>query len=68
MVAYADWVGSDWLVAVIVTVCAVAMLAGAVYRPVALNVPTPSGAINHAIRFTMQHTKNDANNGYFVEA
>jgi hypothetical protein len=47
MVAYADWVGSDWLVAVIVTVCAVAMLAGAVYRPVALNVPTPSGAINH---------------------
>lgn len=27
-----------------------------------------SGAINHAIRFTMQHTKNDANNGYFVEA
>ena len=26
-----------------------------------------SGAINHAIRFTMQHTKNDANGGYFVE-
>ena len=25
-----------------------------------------SGAINHAIRFTMQQTKNDANNGYFV--
>jgi hypothetical protein len=25
-----------------------------------------SGAINHAIRFTMQVTKNDANNGYFV--
>ena len=25
-----------------------------------------SGAINHAIRFTMQHTKNDANDGYFV--
>ena len=26
-----------------------------------------AGAINHAIRFTMQQTKNDANNGYFVE-
>lgn len=26
-----------------------------------------AGAINHAIRFTMQVTKNDANNGYFVE-
>jgi len=26
-----------------------------------------SGAINHAIRFTMQVTKNDANDGYFVE-
>ena len=26
-----------------------------------------SGAIKHAIRFTMQHTKNDANGGYFVE-
>ncbi len=26
-----------------------------------------SGHINHAIRFTMQQTKNDANNGYFVE-
>lgn len=25
-----------------------------------------SGAINHAIRFTMAHTKDDANNGYFV--
>jgi Chitobiase/beta-hexosaminidase C-terminal domain len=25
-----------------------------------------SGAIHHAIRFTMQHTKNDANDGYFV--
>jgi hypothetical protein len=25
-----------------------------------------AGSINHAIRFTMQHTKNDANNGYFV--
>jgi hypothetical protein len=25
-----------------------------------------AGAINHAIRFTMQVTKNDANNGYFV--
>jgi hypothetical protein len=25
-----------------------------------------SGAINHAIRFTMQQTKNDANGGYFV--
>jgi hypothetical protein len=26
-----------------------------------------SGAINHAIRFTMQQTKSDANSGYFVE-
>ena len=26
-----------------------------------------SGAIKHAIRFTMQATKNDANDGYFVE-
>jgi len=26
-----------------------------------------SGAINHAIRFTLPHTKNDANGGYFVE-
>jgi hypothetical protein len=26
-----------------------------------------SGAINHAIRFTLQHTKNDGNGGYFVE-
>ena len=26
-----------------------------------------SGAIKHAIRFTMQHTKNDANGGYFVQ-
>ncbi|HVU48299.1 MAG TPA: hypothetical protein VHD85_19375, partial [Terracidiphilus sp.] len=26
-----------------------------------------SGAINHAIRFTMQQTKNNANGGYFVE-
>jgi hypothetical protein len=25
-----------------------------------------SGAINHALRFTMQQTKNDANGGYFV--
>jgi hypothetical protein len=25
-----------------------------------------SGAIHHAIRFTLQHTKNDANDGYFV--
>jgi hypothetical protein len=26
-----------------------------------------SGVINHALRFTMQQTKNDANGGYFVE-
>jgi hypothetical protein len=26
-----------------------------------------AGQINHAIRFTMQQTKNDANGGYFVE-
>jgi Putative Ig domain len=26
-----------------------------------------SGTINHAIRFTLPHTKNDANGGYFVE-
>jgi hypothetical protein len=26
-----------------------------------------SGAINHALRFTMQQTKNDSNGGYFVQ-
>src|SRR5580698_1341200 len=26
-----------------------------------------AGAINHAIRFTLQHSKSDANGGYFVE-
>jgi hypothetical protein len=26
-----------------------------------------AGAINHAIRFTLPHTKDDANDGYFVE-
>jgi hypothetical protein len=26
-----------------------------------------AGAVNHAIRFTLQQTKNDANGGYFVE-
>jgi hypothetical protein len=34
-----------WLVAVTVTVCAVAMLAGAVYSPVELMVPNPAGEI-----------------------
>ena len=26
-----------------------------------------SGSVNHAIRFTMEHTKDDSNDGYFVE-
>jgi hypothetical protein len=36
---------SAWLVAVTVTVSAVVMLAGAVYRPVELIVPAPAGEI-----------------------
>lgn len=39
IVAVANLVVSAWLVAVTVTVCCVVMLAGAVYRPVALIVP-----------------------------
>src|SRR5579864_989965 len=35
-----------WSVAVTVTVCCVAMLAGAVYRPVALTLPAPEGLID----------------------
>lgn len=42
----ADRLGSAWLVAVIVTVCCVAILAGAVYRPAALSVPAPIGLID----------------------
>jgi hypothetical protein len=34
-----------WLVAVTVTVVALAMLAGAVYRPVELTMPVPAGEI-----------------------
>jgi hypothetical protein len=40
MVALADLVGSATLWAFVVTVCAVRMLGGAVYRPAAEMVPT----------------------------
>jgi hypothetical protein len=39
-----------WLVAVSVTVCCVVMLAGAVYRPEELMLPTPPGVI---VQFTV---------------
>jgi hypothetical protein len=39
--AMADFVVSAWLVAVIVTVCCVETVAGAVYRPALLIVPAP---------------------------
>ena len=45
IVAEADLVVSNWLVAVIVTVCWVAMLDGATYKPDTLIVPTPAGLI-----------------------
>ena len=44
--AEADLVVSAWLVAVTVTVSCVAMFDGAVYRPLALIVPTPAGLID----------------------
>jgi hypothetical protein len=47
IVAEADLVESAWLVAVTVTVCCVVIVAGAVYTPLALIVPTPSGLIVH---------------------
>src|SRR5258708_24723397 len=40
-IADADLVGSAWLVAVIVTFCCALMLAGAVYKPLAVIVPGP---------------------------
>src|SRR5580698_6061810 len=43
IVAVTEFVGFAWLVAVRVTVCSVVMLAGAVYRPAALTLPTPAG-------------------------
>jgi cellobiose-specific phosphotransferase system component IIC len=43
--ADADFVVFAWLVAVTVTVVALATLAGAVYRPVELTVPVPTGLI-----------------------
>jgi hypothetical protein len=43
MVAEELLVVSAWLVAVTVTVCWIVMLAGAVYRPEVLIVPTPAG-------------------------
>ena len=46
-VAVEDLLVSTWLVAVTVTVWAVVMLAGAVYRPEALTVPAPAGLIVH---------------------
>ena len=42
-----DAVVSERLVAVIVTVCAVVMVAGAVYRPNMLTEPTPAGLSDH---------------------
>jgi hypothetical protein len=41
----ADFVVSAWLVAVTITVCWLVILAGAVYRPEELIVPTPPGEI-----------------------
>jgi hypothetical protein len=46
MVADEDTVVSARLVAVTVTVCAVAMVAGAVYRPEVLIEPTPTGLLD----------------------
>jgi hypothetical protein len=43
--AEADWVVFAWLVAVIVTVCCVVIVAGAVYRPDELIVPIFVGLI-----------------------
>lgn len=40
-----DFELSAWLVAVTVTVCCDAMLAGAVYKPDVLTPPTPAGLI-----------------------
>jgi hypothetical protein len=42
-----DAVVSAWLVATTVTVCAVVMVDGAVYRPHELIVPAPAGIIDH---------------------
>ena len=44
-VAKADLLVSAWLVAVTVTVCCAEIVAGAVYSPDALTVPTPAGLI-----------------------
>src|SRR5579863_6177793 len=44
--ADADLVGSDWLVAVMVTVCGVVMVVGAVKLPEEDNVPMPAGALD----------------------
>src|SRR5271170_8098327 len=42
-----DAVVSAWLVATTVTVCAVVMVDGAVYRPDELIVPAPAGIVDH---------------------
>jgi hypothetical protein len=47
-VADADLLASSWLVAVTFTVCCAEIVAGAVYSPAALTVPTPAGLIVHA--------------------
>ena len=44
--ADADLVGSDWLVAVTVTVCGAAMVVGAVKLPEEDSVPMPAGTLN----------------------
>jgi hypothetical protein len=45
IIADTDFVGSAWLVAVMVTVCCAEIVAGAVYRSDALSVPVPAGLI-----------------------
>src|ERR1700761_1284275 len=45
-VADADFVVSAWLVAVIVTVCCVATVAGALYSPAVEIAPVPAGLID----------------------
>jgi hypothetical protein len=46
-VAESDGLEPVWLVAVTITCCCVVMLAGAVYCPDGLMVPTPAGVIVH---------------------
>ena len=45
--AVADWVGSAWLVAVMLIVSCAVTVAGAVYRPAVLTSPAPAGLTVH---------------------